>query len=179
MFELKSLGDDRLDDGFGQVLLWRVRLVDHTGTLGGIPRFSLAIHKPGKDLVAEIPGPDTSTNRTFEDGTRQYEAAYTTESRAYPMEIETGTYTARGGNRAPSPLGGTLLRLVFAPPIAVAPKLGELTHLGILRIEINEVKGKGEVIFTQAIEHDRVVEQADHETFRSRYPTVAAGLRSN
>jgi hypothetical protein len=54
-----------------------------------------------------------------------------------------------------------------------------LTHLGILRIEINEVKGKGEVLFTQVIEHDRIVEQADHETFRSRYPAVARGLRTN
>jgi hypothetical protein len=121
MFDLKSLGDDRLDDGFGQILLWRVRLVDHTGTLGGIPRFWLAIHKPGRDLVAELPSPDSWTSRTVEDGNRLYEAVYVTESRAYPMEIETGTYVARGSNRTPTPMGGTLLRLVFAPPIAVVP----------------------------------------------------------
>ena len=142
MYELKSLGNDRLDDGFSQVLLWRVRLVDHTGTLRGIPRFWLAIHKPEKELVAEIPSPDNWTSRTFEDGTSLYEATYTTESRAYPMDIETGTYTARSSTRTPMPLTGTRLWLLFAPPIAVASVPGQLTHLGILHIEITDLKGK-------------------------------------
>jgi hypothetical protein len=35
------------------------------------------------------------------------------------------------------------------------------------------------VIFTQALAHDRVVEQADVEAFRSRYPAIARKLRSN
>lgn len=180
--DLKGLGDDRLSDGFGQVLLWRIRFVDHTGSLGGIPRFWFAVHKPGRDLVAEMPNPDTWTSRTFEDGNRLYEAAYTMQSRAGRMELETGTYAARGtggGRGARSLLGDTVLRLTFAPPIALEPHPGESTHLGILRIEINEITDKGEVTFTQTIEHDRVLEQADREAFRSRYPAVASQLHAN
>jgi hypothetical protein len=126
-----------------------------------------------------MPSPDSWTTSTFEDGTSLYEAAYTTESRAFPMEIISGGYVARGSNRAPSPLMGTFLRLVFAPPIAVAPSPGQLTHLGILRIEITDLKGKGQVIFTQTLEHDQVVEQADVKAFRSRRPAVARELHSN
>jgi hypothetical protein len=40
------------------------------------------------------------------------------------------------------PLTGTRLWLLFAPPIAVASVPGQLTHLGILHIEITDLKGK-------------------------------------
>jgi hypothetical protein len=167
MFSVRRLDVDRFDDGFNSVLLMRLHLVDQAHVLRdtSYPNLTFIVHKPGEPTTFDIPNPDSVIRSTSADA-RIVDASYVMESRAYPMEIEGGSFVSVSG-------ATESVKLPFTPAITIAARPGQLTHLGILTITITKVDPKGHVSFNFALVRDAAAEQEDLKAFRTRFPTLA------
>lgn len=172
MFSVRRLSDDRFDDGFNSVLLMRLHLVDQAHALRdtSFPNLTFIVHKPGEPTSFDIPNPDKVTRSTSAEA-RIVDVSYVMESRAYPMEIEGGAFVSVAG-------ATESVKLPFSPAIPIAPRAGQLTHLGILTITITNVDPQGHVTFNFAVLHDAAAEQEDIKAFRTSFPALANKARS-